>query len=76
MAQVLGQIKPIRFENDASEELNALAEKRWTAFKLACEKNNLLFPATDDVIALLKKYLFSAVFLPGKVSGIRKYCWI
>ncbi len=63
MAQDPGHIKPIRFENDFSEELNALAEKRWTAFKLACEKNNLLFPTAADLISLLKKiFVFSSFF--------------
>jgi len=57
------QIKPIHFEDNFPEELNALAEEKWDAFIQACEKRSLASLGDHEIVAILKKIFAFSNFL-------------
>ncbi|PIP39202.1 MAG: bifunctional [glutamate--ammonia ligase]-adenylyl-L-tyrosine phosphorylase/[glutamate--ammonia-ligase] adenylyltransferase [Desulfobacterales bacterium CG23_combo_of_CG06-09_8_20_14_all_51_8] len=61
-------IKPIRVEKDFPEDLNALAEEKYAAFVLACEKKGLTPPSDPVLVETTQKLFVFSNFLARRCA--------
>ena len=57
------QIKPICFENNFSEKLNAIADEKWNAFAASCREKNIDYILNHEVGGVLKRIFVFSDFL-------------